>query len=921
MDPAPDPSDPTTAGDRDGAADRSLDGSRPMSAARLVPCVALAAMIGVAASFPGWSGGTTGADRTIVAWQALFAGLFIAAATAARGRPSLLDALHAPLWLHPWHPTLWSEGQLKLDLAGTVGGSLLLLLLTVGPRRCLTALRRLVTATDQRVIAALLFTPFLWLARFHLPEVEPDVRLDPSWRLAFSYFLSQGMSAGHDFIYTYGPLGFGDRGAFLPDIFWTKVFAWEFGVKVALAAVLAVTASRMRGPLNLIGFLIPVVLIITNQDAYLYLALMSVGYLLVSQPRPTFPAHAAAWALLAVVALTKFTVFVLASGIVGCVVIWAAAARSIAFAASSAALFAAMIAGTWVCIGQPIDGLMPFLQGAAQVAAGYGEAMTRPVATGMMLYGAATVACLLLIVALSVVGRPWSLRRLMAAGVVLGTCFVAFKGGFVRQGGSITFFAVAMGAPFLFLVPREAGVYRRRMIGLLSLVIMFLGFAATAERNPAQTPLRFATLLSGRLNDHWRDVRSLNEQRTRLIRTRAAVQRVHALHKMRAAIGDATVDILGSKQAYVMLNELNWKPRPVFQSYSAYTPYLLELNRAHFAGPDAPEYVIFTGDRRDGMPIAQDDATALGVILRDYTPVLVEHGMLLMRLDRGPAPAEREVLLDRTVAFDEPIDLSALPGDHHVVHIDVEYTAAGKLVSTLFQPPHFALRVKTTDGKESTSRIVPNIWREGVLVNPWIGAPTDWIDWFSDEPPSTRVASLTLLGSKNRRWAVRPEVRVVVKRADDLAPRDEQLWAASTIRYSMLRTPPTRVASKSRTSPTRHQGQDFLLVSAPAELIYEAAPGSYRLTARYAMLERSWDSGKSDGVRFSVVLRTGEEERELFAKTLDPVAVESDRAVQSLELDIDVTEPSQILLRTENGASNAADFAAWSRVHLKPNGS
>src|SRR5262249_54445990 len=60
----------------------------------------------------------------------------------------------------------------------------------------------------------------------------------------------------------------------------------------------------------------------------------------------------------------------------------------------------------------------------------------------------------------------------------------------------------------------------------------------------------------------------------------------------RAVIGQAPVDVLGYEQTIALYNGLTYRPRPVFQSYCAYTSHLARLNDAFYRSSRAPDYVL-----------------------------------------------------------------------------------------------------------------------------------------------------------------------------------------------------------------------------------------------------------------------------------------------------------------------------------------
>ena len=70
---------------------------------------------------------------------------------------------------------------------------------------------------------------------------------------------------------------------------------------------------------------------------------------------------------------------------------------------------------------------------------------------------------------------------------------------------------------------------------------------------------------------------------------------------------------------------------PVFQSYSAYTERLLQMNTQFFEGDQAPQFVLFRAEAIDGrFPMLEDSGVMLE-LLRRYRPVLTEKTFLLMQ--------------------------------------------------------------------------------------------------------------------------------------------------------------------------------------------------------------------------------------------------------------------------------------------------
>src|SRR6185436_5439341 len=101
------------------------------------------------------------------------------------------------------------------------------------------------------------------------------------------------------------------------------------------------------------------------------------------------------------------------------------------------------------------------------------------------------------------------------------------------------------------------------------------------------------------LQAHAETLLSPSEYRMRLESHHRALERMYDLPRIRTAVGREPIDVFGSNQSMALLNHLNYRPRPVFQSYSAYTPELVELNAAFLESDRAPRFMLFQHEALD----------------------------------------------------------------------------------------------------------------------------------------------------------------------------------------------------------------------------------------------------------------------------------------------------------------------------------
>lgn len=86
-------------------------------------------------------------------------------------------------------------------------------------------------------------------------------------------------------------------------------------------------------------------------------------------------------------------------------------------------------------------------------------------------------------------------------------------------------------------------------------------------------------------------------------------------------VGKKTVDAYPWNTQLLFENRLNYSPRPVFQSYTAYTPYLENLNYEFYGTDKAPDFVFYDFDAIDQRYPLFDESLLNLRILNEYSCV------------------------------------------------------------------------------------------------------------------------------------------------------------------------------------------------------------------------------------------------------------------------------------------------------------
>ena len=93
------------------------------------------------------------------------------------------------------------------------------------------------------------------------------------------------------------------------------------------------------------------------------------------------------------------------------------------------------------------------------------------------------------------------------------------------------------------------------------------------------------------------------------------------------------MDVFGEQQFYALYNNLNYRPRPVFQSFTnLQCRRLIDLNEQFYLSPAAPEYVLFALGAIDRRLPPLADAMVLRHLLINFEPVAGEAGLLVAEI-------------------------------------------------------------------------------------------------------------------------------------------------------------------------------------------------------------------------------------------------------------------------------------------------
>jgi hypothetical protein len=431
-----------------------------------------------------------------------------------------------------------------------------------------------------------------------------------------------------------------------------------------------------------------------------------------------------------------------------------------------AVAFAIGLLALFPLVGGRLYDLPRFLYGSLEIVRGYGPAVSKPGPLAEMFVSGLAV---LGVLGVAVFAPSFGVRR--AAWTSSLPLFFAFKHGFVRQDHAhvADFLAVLCQVGVVLLGaygleptrPRRLTAMLGSCCGLIILAWLVADFWGTTGPN-AHPPLSHRSRLRSEIKAIVRNPRDvLGTHGFRDYAAAVTAARAQGMQQLAfpASLAEllrvGTVDVIPWDAAYADANRLEWKPRPVFQSYSVYTPWLDDLNALALAGPTGPRFILWERKTLGEHPFFLEPRTWREVMCR-YAPRGRWSAILI--LERLPDPTCGPLLASgsATMRFGQALQIPADQRDL-VVSLSSGLSPWGHLLALLFRPPILQIEIVYGDGTVTTFRFIAGTGEDGLHLGQLPRNLEEAIDMFrSNTGPEVRSVRLITA----RPSAYQPTVKV-----------------------------------------------------------------------------------------------------------------------------------------------------------------
>ncbi|WP_353570515.1 hypothetical protein [Candidatus Albibeggiatoa sp. nov. BB20] len=606
-----------------------------------------------------------------------------------------------------------------------------------------------ISQIETRLLQLILFI-VIFLSFLHYASFIGNT-LDHSWMAGLGIAYKQNLQYGTELIFTYGPLGYfyNATAPYDMDLF-ASFIAWQFIAAFVIAALFMLHGQQLRGLINKwIYFYLVLMLSVQSVhlvDSVYYLSVLLVVALIINPP--TFVqknTSAINWflmllilSLFATLAMTKFVLFLITGFNIIIISIIIGKRHGWLKCPFIIVAYTALVMGLWTLLGQSVENLPAFIINSLEISRGYNAAMLSIGSNYEILLVITVLGLTMLIGLISAFAPKFNIERLLLACSIGFSTFLIFKAGLVRHDAphASIFFAFLMLVPFMFDYEEKMKLSIRSLFHSFRYMVILLSVIGLISANQFITVNTMFTQWNQHLVDNTKNLLKLPQLQQHYHNGFAESQRILDLPKVRETVGEKTLDILSFEQVTLFLNQFNWHPRPIFQSYSAYTTRLLNVNGNFYGSKQAPQFVLFKLQTIDGRFPLMDDIEVIKVLMRDYIPVLEEKDYLLLQhAPRGQGRvAEGDILLQHDVKFGESIDISDFSTKPLLLSLEFNKTAIGEVFSFLYKSSLVYMELTTSTGQQLRYRIMPNMMETGLLINPLIISKKQFIKWYKGKP-------------------------------------------------------------------------------------------------------------------------------------------------------------------------------------------
>jgi hypothetical protein len=580
-------------------------------------------------------------------------------------------------------------------------------------------------------------------------------------------------------------------------------------------------------------------------------------------------------------------------------------------------------ASIWRIAGQDFINLKGYFASGFEISKGYNDAMGISGPGWQVYLGLASIFVLGLIFLYFLITANKNMILFFILN--LFSLFSFFKLGFVRQDGGhlesfflgfIIFFGLLLVVQFLdwYKEKKTNGIYISTFLNIVILLVLIIG------ANNAGMGFFSSEHVTEKLSSYELAINMLSNRTLFESQKIAALENVKNNYPMDPQlikyIDRKTVDIFPWDIALCWAYGMKWSPRPIFQSYSAYTASLDDMNSQHFIGVHAPQAILYAFKSIDGRYPLFDEPATFRTILRDYVYVnsTNEFALLGKNISNTKSRDQQIDLGKIDTKFGTYIPVPKYSGGFVFGHIELSQSLLGTIVGALYKPSPIYIQFKFIDGSNSSKfRLISDDSKNGLFLSEYIENIDDLSLLFKRIVVKYNIIDGIYIETDQ------PE------QYDDIIKIEFNGMPTNISEYSDIQFARLVRSAKVSNSPDVHSDKGCINDSCRpiifehpnGEIFFDnvTIPKNAILKFGIALDPQVWSPEKGDGVLFEIEIREDGTNKTIFSEYIDPKNHADQRKWNNYEVNLSpfIKKKSAILLKTSCGPKNNCtyDWAWW----------
>jgi hypothetical protein len=256
--------------------------------------------------------------------------------------------------------------------------------------------------------------------------------------------------------------------------------------------------------------------------------------------------------------------------------------------------------------------------------------------------------------------------------------------------------------------------------------------------------LAYSNYLSGN-----KEYESINLHNLEIVRTSTRLPKVYG-----------SSDLYNHDLALLIASENDWHPRPVFQSYSAYTKRLSQLNLNHLI-TRPPDNIFIRVETIDNRFPTLDDGASWPVLLSSYKPDSM-YGSYLHLLKKPMVSLPKHNVFSHTShTLNELVPIPSSP-ETIFSRIIIKKTFIGSFKNLAYKPEILFLTVYFDDGSNKRFRFIASMGESPFLLSPLVEDSDDFQNMFTDPLRNKQVKFIKMQNNGLRTdWQTEYELQLI----------------------------------------------------------------------------------------------------------------------------------------------------------------